>query len=204
MESTWDAAAAISDPQEKARHVRSSDEVFLQLFERYYRPVVYFFARRGLSPEESQDFAQETFLRAYKNLDTLREGKAAKAWLFITATNLWRNEVRNRKAQKRIGTELPLDEGVVQPAAGSSGGGGSSGALAGLLARERVELLRQALEELPPRMHRCVLLRLDQELKYREIAVIMQVSVDTVKAQLHQAKERLKEALGEHFDGIDF
>lgn len=204
MESTWDAAAAISDPQEKARHVRSSEELFHQLFERYYRSVVYFFGRRGLSPDESQDLAQETFLRVYKSLDSLREGKAAKAWLFIAATNLWRNEVRNRNAQKRIGTELPLDERVVQAAAVGNPGSSPAGALAGLLTQERADLLRKALAQLPPRMLRCVLLRIDQELKYREIAVIMQVSVDTVKAQLHQAKERLKELLGEHFDGIDF
>jgi DNA-directed RNA polymerase specialized sigma24 family protein len=49
-------------------------------------------------------------------------------------------------------------------------------------------------------MRRCVLLRIDQGLKYREIASIMRVSIDTVKTQLHQARHRLKERLQEYFD----
>ena len=63
---------------------------------------------------------------------------------------------------------------------------------------ERREQLRSALEELPPRMRDCLLLRLDKGLKYREIAEIMNTRVDTVKSQLYQAKERLKDFLRDY------
>lgn len=65
---------------------------------------------------------------------------------------------------------------------------------------ESRRLLREAVGELPPSMRRCVQLRIDRSLKYREIAAILMVSVDTVKTQLHQARQRLKGDLEKHFE----
>ena len=73
-----------------------------------------------------------------------------------------------------------------------------------VLAGERRRKLREAVGRLPDRMRRCVTLRIDRGLKYREIAIIMQVSTDTVKAQLYQARQRLKDDLQEYFDLEDF
>ena len=72
-----------------------------------------------------------------------------------------------------------------------------------LLAKEQLSLLRRELESLPPRMRRCLQLRLDQELKFREIAVLEQVSIDTVKSQLAQAKKRLRLRLGDYFGAAE-
>jgi DNA-directed RNA polymerase specialized sigma24 family protein len=52
-------------------------------------------------------------------------------------------------------------------------------------------------------MRQAVFLRIDGDLTYREIAVIMQVSVETIKAQFLQARQRLRETLAGHFTGID-
>jgi RNA polymerase sigma factor (sigma-70 family) len=52
-------------------------------------------------------------------------------------------------------------------------------------------------------MRQCVHLRAGQERSYQEIADLLGVSIDTVKSQLHQAKGRLRELLGEGFDGLD-
>src|SRR6185295_123541 len=82
-------------------------------------------------------------------------------------------------------------------------GAHTSGPLAGLLADEQVGRLRQALQDLPPQMRRCVLLRIDQNLKYREIAGVMQISIDTVKSQLSQARDRLGRELGLTSEGAE-
>lgn len=73
-----------------------------------------------------------------------------------------------------------------------------------ILARERRRKLREAVTRLPERMQRCVTLRIERGLKYREIAVIMQISIDTVKTQLYQARHRLKEDLQEYFDPEEY
>jgi RNA polymerase sigma-70 factor (ECF subfamily) len=184
--------------------VTASAAQFDQLFLRYYRSVVYFFARRGVAVEECHDLAQETFLRVYMGMERLRDADAGRSYLFTAAANLWRNELRNRQAAKRKGSEVPLDEAATPGGPGRSAWSEPAPPLRAALSREREERLRAALAELPPRMRRCVLIRLDQGLKYREIAVILQVSVDTVKAQLHQARQRLEELLEERLDHSDF
>ena len=52
-------------------------------------------------------------------------------------------------------------------------------------------------------MRRCVVLRLHQDLKYREIAEAMQVSINTVRSQLFEAKTRLRHRLADHFSDLD-
>jgi RNA polymerase sigma factor (sigma-70 family) len=204
LESNLSAPHPADNPREKASEVKAGSELFDQLFLNYYRSVVYFFARRGVPPDECPDLTQETFLRVYKGMHRLRDADAAKSFLFTTAVNLWRNEVRNRSAAKRKGTEVPLDEAVAPPVRGPVAGTQPATPESAALSREREVILHDALQKLPPRMRRCVMMRLNQDLKYREIAVILLISVDTVKAQLHQARRRLEELLGEHFDASDF
>ncbi len=191
--------------------LRSGDdpeEVFRRLYDRYRGPVHACFARRGFSADECRDLVQETFLRIYRGIETFRGEARFETWLFEITQNVWRNELRNRSAAKRAAEEIDVEGGMddVVPSDDSRPAGSSSGreSLDDLLAEERVRLLRTALEELPPQMRRCVQLRLDQDLKFREIAVLMQVSIDTIKSQLAQAKQRLRLSLGGYFGEIDF
>jgi RNA polymerase sigma-70 factor (ECF subfamily) len=128
-------------------------------------------------------------------MDSFRHDASVETWLFTIAANVWRNEVRSRTASKREGREVPLEGLAESPGALSTELHEADDPLAGLLEEERAGLLREALDELPAQMRRCLLLRLDQELKYREIAQVLQVSIETVKSQLFQARERLRQRL---------
>lgn len=189
----------------------NQEEDFQRIFEHYYHSIAGFFSRRGFDPDECRDLAQETFLRVYRGMEGYRSEAGVKTWLFTIAANLYRNEIRARRAEKRSADEVSLEEALEQgqpvftrAPTPLSGADAAASPLNELLTEERVRLLREALEELPPRMRRCVLLRLDRGLKCREIAVILQVSVETVKAQLFQARQRLQESLGDYFTGFDF
>jgi RNA polymerase sigma-70 factor (ECF subfamily) len=73
-----------------------------------------------------------------------------------------------------------------------------------LLAGERSRLLREAIGKLPEQMRKCLLLRVDQEMRYKEIAVVLRLSPETVKVHLFQARKRLREELGPYFgDALD-
>jgi RNA polymerase sigma-70 factor (ECF subfamily) len=182
---------------------------FQRLFEQHFRPVFFFFLHRGFPREECRDLTQETFLRVFRSMGRFRGEASFQTWLFQIATNLWRNEVRRRMTEKREAREVSL-EGEVEkgrPLRADHrlpGESEPSGALDGLLAGERRLMMREALDSLPPQMRRCVLLRIDQNLKYREIAVAMQISIDTVKSQISQARERLERTLGRYFDPTGF
>ncbi len=173
-----------------------------QLFERYSRPVSYFFARRGFSKEDCRELTQETFLGAHKGMERFRRDASVETWLFTIAANIWRNELRRRSAEMREGFMVSLDKLLVegQQLEEQDPLSRASDPLAATLAKERRRLLHEALQELPDQMRRCVLLRIDQELKYREIAAAMQISINTVKSQLFQARERLQARLSEIAD----
>jgi RNA polymerase sigma-70 factor (ECF subfamily) len=178
-----------------------SEQELRELFERYYPSVFHFFRNRGVPREDSRDLTQEVFLRVYRGIGRFRRDASFETWLFHIATNLWLNHIRRRTAGKREAKEVSLDhvlESGGQIAAGRSLAGGQEREppLDGLIAEERRRAVREALAELPPQMRRCVVLRLDRDLKYREIAALMQISVNTVKSQLGQAKVRLEEKLG--------
>jgi RNA polymerase sigma-70 factor, ECF subfamily len=184
------------------------DDEFRRLFEQYFQAIFAFFLRRGFSREESRDLAQETFLRVYRSIGRFRGEASFQTWLFQIATNLWRNEVRQRMAEKREGFEVSLEAEMEKghPVSSDSrlpGESSPSGALDGLLADERTRKMREAVGTLPPQMRRCVLLRIEQNLKYREIASTMQISIETVKSQISQARDRLEMELGRYFAPTD-
>lgn len=176
------------------------EEELEALFDRYYPGVFHFFQNRGVPREDARDLTQDTFLRVYRGIGWFRRDASFQTWLFQIATNLWCNDVRRRTAGKREGREVSLDALAEK---GREVPGEPAHPLDGMLADERRSTLREALSELPPQMRRCVLLRLDRDLKYREIASLMQISVDTVKSQLSQARSRLQARLG-HLESLDF
>jgi RNA polymerase sigma-70 factor (ECF subfamily) len=163
------------------------------LFQRYYRPIVAFFMRRGFSVEESKDLTQETFFRLYKNRGVFRGESSPATWLFQVANNLYKNTLRGRSALKREAPEVSLSAPDDEDAAHSIED--RSDPLGDILTEERARLLREALSELPPQMRRCVQLRTESNLKYREIAVLMSLSIETVKAHLYQARQHLRNKL---------
>lgn len=176
-----------------------------ELFRHYYRPVVAFFTRRGFSSEESRDLAQETFLRVYKNRETFRGESSAVTWLFQIAANLYKNTLRSHATQKRDGLEVSLEisraeNGMIEETCCCH----EEDALDTLLIEERARILRAALEDLPPQMRQAVILRVDRDLKYREIAQVMRVSIETVKAHLYQARQHLRDRLADYFTDVDF
>jgi RNA polymerase sigma-70 factor (ECF subfamily) len=168
-----------------------------ELFRRYHRPVVAFFMKRGFSSEDSRDLAQETFLRVYSKWDSFRGESSVETWLFQIASNLYKNTLRGQQTQKRDAQELSLDAVVELET-------GERDPLRVVLTEEETRLLRDAMETLPPQMQQAVLLRVGQDLKYREIAELMHVSIETVKAHLYQARQHLRDRLADYFTDSEF
>jgi RNA polymerase sigma-70 factor, ECF subfamily len=175
------------------------EESFEKLFRRF-RPLVHsFFLRKGFSADESKDLTQEVFLRVFKGIDTFRGESRFERWLWEIADNIYLNELRRRRTEKRHGIEQSLDATV-------ESGDGSSPALEiaapdlspeeEVFRRQSLKDLRAAFQDLPDQMRRCCILRYEKGLKYQEIAVVMKISIETVKAHLHQARKRLTARLG--------
>ncbi|MDH3402901.1 MAG: RNA polymerase sigma factor [Acidobacteriota bacterium] len=185
-------ARAIREFQDGTR----AEESFRVLYETYRSPVRGFFARRAASPDECLDLTQETFLRVYKGLRAYRGDAPFGAWLFRIAWNVLHSH-RAKKAGKKASRmePIPLEETHLErtlttDAAGQPAGGAA--AFSSVLRDERRRILRRAVAALPAQRRRCIVLWAYRELSYEQIAVVMRLSIGTVKAHLAQARRQLE------------
>ena len=175
------------------------------LFERHYAQILRFFRRKGFDTEACRDLTQDTFISVYKGLKDLRQEEQFESWLFAIAHNVWCSLIESRTAQKRSATVLSLDgedeSGDRLPIAARLADQRAD-PLTEALEREKLEKLREALLHLPQQMRYCAQLRVVHDLSYAEIAALMGISVNTVKAHLHQAQKALRTQLSAYFEEI--
>ncbi|HKI00946.1 MAG TPA: RNA polymerase sigma factor [Thermoanaerobaculia bacterium] len=190
-----DLKRAVSELQAGVR-VESNSRL---VFERYYPWVRRFFTRLGYTPQDSEDLAQDALSQVFRQIGSFRQEGTFKSWVFGVAANRHRNERRRLHSDKRKAEEVSIDatseSGLRLYEPVSAGASPVRAAYEG----ERREALMRAINGLPPQMGRVLRLRVDQGLRYREIGLVLQISVETVKAHLFQARQRLRDELGEDF-----
>jgi RNA polymerase sigma-70 factor (ECF subfamily) len=138
-------------------------------------------------------------------LKDLRQEEQFESWLFAIAHNVWCSHLENRTAQKRSATVLSLDgedESDDRLPIAARLADQRADPLTEALEREKLEKLREALLHLPQQMRHCAQLRVVHDLSYAEIAALMGISVNTVKAHLHQAQKALRTQLSAYFEEI--
>src|ERR671921_155932 len=92
------AGTLMNSTQELVARVRSGDEeAFRLIFDRYSRPVLSFIYDMVGDRSLAEDLAQETFVRAFRGLDSLREESKLSTWLFAIAKNCAREQLRTRR-----------------------------------------------------------------------------------------------------------
>ncbi|MCP3964043.1 MAG: RNA polymerase sigma factor [bacterium] len=167
---------------------RDFEANFKIVFEVFYRPLQRFFTKKGFLAEEAQDLTQETLLGIYRGVRRFRHEARFETWLYRVATTTYLKRLRSGSAAKRSGVETPYDEVAIDTPSVAA----PEGQLDGVLDEEKRRAMREAIEELPEKMRKCLTLRVYQDLSYREIAVVMKLKINTVKAHLFQAREKLR------------
>lgn len=181
------------------------EECFQVLFNTFYRRVYEFFERRGLRSQDCHDLSQETFLQVHLSLEKFRGESRFETWLFQVTLNTFRKAMRLRLAHKRAGEEISLDakgEASSERAAAELSSSATVQPLEEALWKERLAAVAQVLEDLPEKMRLCVKLRLCRDLSDREIALLLGLTEESVKAYRYQARQRLKTELAGLFDEI--
>ncbi len=142
----------------------------------------------------AEDLAQETFLRVLKSASRYEPKSSFKSWLYTIATNLSRNEIRNRVRRKTYYLEEMVDENEdiyhseymidtrFQP---------------DILyeKKERQQLVKKTLKQLPENQRLALTLVTYQELSYEEVSDILNCSVGAVKSLIHRARQNMKKLL---------
>jgi RNA polymerase sigma-70 factor (ECF subfamily) len=166
----------------KARH--GNLFAFEEIVKRYQRRVYGIALRIVRRHEVADDVAQETFIRAHRALAGFDLERPFGPWISRIAANLAVNHVRSPQAR-----EEPLPEGFGEAAAAGPG------PLDGVMEREARAVLERALERLPAEQRAVFVLRVMEDLSYREIAAALGISLGTVMSRLSRARERLRQAL---------
>jgi RNA polymerase sigma-70 factor, ECF subfamily len=139
------------------------------------------------------DATQETFVRAYRQLATFRDGASVAPWLFGIARNV-SLEVRRARFRAARVIAPSTDEGVAEPLALGS-------PESDLLSREALRVVDVALDQLSDDRRAMLLLRLDHGLAYEEIAELMGFSLAKVKVEIFRARAVLRSVMTNYEDG---
>jgi RNA polymerase sigma-70 factor (ECF subfamily) len=150
-----------------------------------YVPHVYRFALRLTGNRtDAEDLTQSTLLGAWRKRAQLRDARAAKGWLFAIAANMWRSGQRGKDRQERSGNDVeqfgvehamsPDEEAIV---------------------KEDLQRVRETMDALPQRQREVLYLHACEAFSLPEIAAILAISPQAVKASLSLARKRMRQQL---------
>ena len=178
-QTNWLAATDAALLEASARRVEAA---FVVLIGRYQRDVLRVVWRISGGHADSEDIAQETFLRLWSNPSQVREAKALKGWLLRVASNMVMDRFRRKPTQDLEAAEHVAD---LSPGPG------------GWLAHSQVSrAIDEALASLPERQRMALALVHFEQLSNIAAAEIMELSVDALESLLARARRKLKEILG--------
>jgi RNA polymerase sigma-70 factor, ECF subfamily len=180
-------SAALTDEFELIQSAqRGERQAFAALIARYWEGLYRWLYHLSHDAAEAEDIAQESCLRALTGLASFQAGTNFRAWLFRIAHNQWSNRCR---ASQKERLALPRD----LPARGET-------PLEMAMGHEAVAHLASAVEHLPSDYRAAFLLRVEQELSFREIAEILDITAETARWRVCKARQKLMSALKPHLD----
>ena len=166
------------------RFANGDREAFDDLVKKYQRPLYAMLYRMVSDREDAADILQKTLVKAFTGIGGFERRSSFKTWLYQIAINLAKNLYRDRSRFQQVS----LDDVVIRR---------NPRTLESLMQREARDLLRKAFIDLPERQRITVLLRVQEQKPFEEIARIMQCSIGTAKANYHHGVQKLKARLGD-------
>jgi RNA polymerase sigma factor (sigma-70 family) len=161
--------------------------VALAEHDRWLRTVIY--ARVG-EREAVDEVLQEVSLAAVRQAAPLRDAGKVAPWLYRTAV------VQSLLYRRKAGRRRKLTDRFVEKTRPSEADGRHPDPLAWLLADERRQLVREALERLAQRDAEILMLKYTEDWSYRQLAEHLGISQSAVQARLHRARKRMRDELG--------
>lgn len=165
--------------RELIRKVQSgSKEAMNDIIQKYYDDIYRFCLYLTSSEAESYDITQDVFLRFIKYADTY-EYKNLKGYLLIIARNLSRDYLRKRKIPTELGEirEHGKEDDSLRKA-------------------EEDVFFREILNEIPEEQRLVIILRIQEELKFKEVAEIAGCSISTAKSRFRLGIQNLRKEMG--------
>jgi RNA polymerase sigma factor (sigma-70 family) len=151
------------------------------LFERYYKRIFNFLARMTMDRELAEDLTQNVFLRIIKYRNSYREGLRFQSWIYQVARNIFSDhyQAHKNKISDFVDVEKVSDY-MADPEDGAE-------------QDEKEKLLHQSMAKLTDEQRELLVLTRFQQMKYEEVAAIMDTTVANIKVKVHRAILKLRE-----------
>lgn len=186
----------MSDQSLIAQVLEGQAQAFTMLVYRWQRKIYNFAYRYTMDRDVAGDIAQQTFIRAFKNLSRLKDPDAFSPWLYQITVNLCKDHLKKKKNRflslealqekhQESGTPLPRElcsgEWDIPDQA--------------VQRRETVTRVQHALTQIPAEQREVVILKQFQGLKFSEIAEILDLPVNTVKSRMYYGLSAIRKVL---------
>lgn len=175
----WDQPAV-------TRRVSDSDAEFARLFEEFSAPIHNYVLRMVGDPDRAADITQDTFIKAYRKLDTVTEATSTRAWLYRIATNTAIDDMRRRRMVTPMGDDAPSYANRPDQRPGPE---------AQVMASTLDERVQRALLRLRPNHRQCLLLSDLDDMSAQQIGEVMGLSYAAVRTLLCRARGEMRRNL---------
>ena len=174
------------------KRIENGDKsAFAQVVEHYQKPLFGYLGRMGLTQSLAEEIAQETFFRAWNQLDKYNPARAQfSTWLFIIARNLALHELERPIYKLEITDNDILSESECK----------RSEPVEKLTQLQQREYLMEALQKLPLADRSVLALAYFHELDQSSIANIEGTTISAIKVRLHRAKKKLRQLLEDLYE----
>jgi RNA polymerase sigma-70 factor, ECF subfamily len=162
------------------RFAAGDRDAFDELVLKHQKPLYSLLYRMVSNQEDAADILQKTFIKAFTGISGFERRSSFRTWLYQIAINLAKNLYRDRSRAALV----PLDDVIIRK---------DPKVLETLIHRESRDRLHRAVAGLPDKQRLTVMLRVQEQKTFEEIAVIMKCSVGTSKANYHHGVQKLKE-----------
>ena len=176
-----------NDAQWIERVIAGDEDAFTALVKKYEKQIHAFVWRMVKDYHIAEEIAQDTFLRAYEKLGTLRDPNHFSGWLYMIATRrslTWLGQksipMQSLEAMSKAEIEALFYAEYMAEQTEK------------LATEKQREVVKYLLQKLPARERTAVALHYLSEMTCEEISDFLDISPNTVKSQLHRARKRLK------------
>lgn len=176
------------------RALADDQQAFTEIVNRYQKQIYHFINRMIKDDAQAQDLTQETFIKAFRALDSFNSNYAFTTWLYKIASNNCIDHFRKRRLSTySLDTPMKAKDGDMKRDFANSDYGPESE----MISKEKTYQIETAIKSLPKKYREAILLRHTKDKSYEEIADILDVPLGTVKVRIFRAREMLKSKLKE-------
>jgi len=151
------------------------------LFERYNKRIFNFLARMTMDRQLAEDLTQNVFLRIIKYRNSYKEGARFQSWIYQVARNVFSDHYQAHKNKFSDFVDVEKISDYMPDSEESE------------LWDEREKLLHKSMAKLGDEQRELLILTRFQQMKYEEVALIMDTTVANIKVKVHRAIAKLRE-----------